>query len=72
MSLLQIILFILLFFNICFAAIFKNHGSNNVEFLRKETPNQQRKSGDHLSSFNTCTDTSGIKRNNGEEWVCLF
>ncbi|CAK5117885.1 unnamed protein product [Meloidogyne enterolobii] len=65
----QILFFILLFLNICFAAIFKNHGSNNAEFLKKEAPSQQRKSGDHLSSFNTCTDTSGIKRNNGEEWI---
>uniref|UniRef100_A0A915LHV6 Ribonuclease H2 subunit B n=1 Tax=Meloidogyne javanica TaxID=6303 RepID=A0A915LHV6_MELJA len=47
----------------------KKPNDNNVEFLKKETPNQQHKSGDHLSSFNTCTDTSGIKRNNGEEWI---
>ncbi|KAL7075892.1 hypothetical protein ACQ4LE_004843 [Meloidogyne hapla] len=65
---LQIIFFII-FLNICFAAIFKNRGGNNVELQKKDATKQQLKNNDNLSSFNTCIDTAGIKRNNGDDWV---
>lgn len=61
---LQIIL-IFIFLNTSIASIFKDQGVG----FQKDAETKQLKKDQPLSFFNTCTDTAGTKRRNGEEWV---